>query len=58
MTQKNYIKIAEVLREANKVSMFAFDALELFARFAKMLEADNARFDRSKFSKAVFELVG
>ncbi len=55
MTEKDYIKIAEVLRKANKYSHFAFDTLELFHKFAVMLKKDNSRFDRDRFSRAVFK---
>ena len=50
MTQKDYIKIAEVLRETKK----ARDKLALTAEFSIMLKYDNKRFDQRKFYNAVF----
>ena len=50
MTRKDYIKIAEVLRETKA----ARDKLVLTAEFSIMLKYDNERFDQRKFYNAVF----
>ena len=50
MTRKDYIKIAEVLRESKR----EVDVSLLASKFAEMLKADNTRFDPAKFFKAVY----
>ena len=50
MTQKDYIKIAEVLRETKS----AKNKLVLVAEFSIMLKYDNKRFNQNKFYSAVF----
>ena len=55
MTQKDYIKIAEVLRESLR-QMYQGDLLlPTIERFVNMLEVDNPRFNRETFHKAVFK---
>ena len=53
MTKKDYIKIAKVLRESLRHGERCNS--DLVSEFAAMLQSDNARFDRSKFFKAVFQ---
>ena len=50
MIQKDYIKIAKVLRETKSTR----DRFILVSEFSLMLRADNPKFDASKFYKAVF----
>ena len=54
MTQKDYIKIAEILREVRK-HLNLGDSFSMVGQFANMLEADNPRFNREKFFEAVFQ---
>ena len=51
MTQKDYIKIAEVLRETKSTR----DKLTLVSEFSLMLKADNPRFNATIFYKEVFD---
>ena len=52
MTRKDYIKIAEVLRETKTIR----DKFVLVSEFSLMLKANNLKFDANKFYKAVFAL--
>ena len=51
MTEKDYIKIAEVLRETKTIR----NRFILVSEFSLMLKADNPKFDANKFYKAVFD---
>ena len=53
MTQKDYIKIAIVLREAMRVGNQCNSCL--VDKFAVMLKTDNPTFDRAKFIKMVYQ---
>ncbi|KKK78623.1 hypothetical protein LCGC14_2841750 [marine sediment metagenome] len=55
MTQKDYNKIAEVLREVKKC-LSEENSTTLFLQFSFMLKEDNPRFDERKFSKAVYQI--
>jgi hypothetical protein len=48
MTRKDYVKIAEVIRNRTNLN----DREYLAKEFALMLREDNPRFDRDKFMKA------
>ena len=48
MTRKDYIKIAEILRDGQAPN-------HLIDSFAQMLRADNNRFDRGRFENACKE---
>ena len=50
MTQKDYIKIAAILRETKPTE----GKFILLSRFSRMLKADNPKFDTTKFYKEVF----
>jgi len=50
MTQKDYIKIAAVLRETKPTE----GKFILVSRFSHMLKANNPKFDTTKFYKEVF----
>lgn len=50
MTQKDYTKIAKVLRETKSIR----DRFILVSEFSLMLRVDNPKFDASKFYRAVF----
>ena len=54
MTQKDYIKIAEVLRIV-KPCLTEENNTTLFLQFSFMLKEDNPRFNERKFSKAVYK---
>ena len=53
MTQKDYIKIAEALKEILRHGEQCNS--DLVSEFADMLQKDNPRFKREIFFKAVFE---
>lgn len=54
MTRKDYEKIASTIKA---LPMTASERYTIASRFAEMLSADNALFDRSRFMKAATELV-
>lgn len=53
MTKKDYIAIAEVLRELGNAGVRSFDSAEdciaIAHAFADILQRDNPRFDRARF---------
>ena len=55
MTQKDHIKIAEVLRELRKC-LSEKSSTALFLQFSSVLKKDNPRFSERKFSKAVYRI--
>ena len=55
MTQKDYIKIAKVLRESLRQMYHGDLLLPTIERFVSMLEVDNPRFNRETFHKAIFK---
>ena len=55
MTQKDYIKIAEMLREVRKC-LSEENSTAIFLQFSSMLKEDNPRFDERKFSEAVYQI--
>ena len=55
MTQKDYIKIAKVLKESREQNDGVDTLARLYTRFVDMLVKDNPRFSEHKFFKAVYK---
>ena len=53
MTQKDYIKIAATLKDIQQE--IDWQIPNMVEKFALMLKADNPRFDRAKFLRAVYK---
>jgi len=54
MTRKDYIKVANILRELEPI-LDATQFAELTNKFSRWFAEDNDRFDRSRFIAAVYE---
>ena len=52
MTQKDYIKIAKVLRETKTIR----DKFVLVSEFSLALKVNNPKFDANKFYKTIFDV--
>jgi hypothetical protein len=57
MTRKDYVRIAAILSDARTINLFSAETVDrLVEHFARMLAADNPRFDPDRFAAACQEV--